>query len=153
MLPQENLGVGEEVEHAGEGRDGIRLVRPQPVDGQQRLSSDAVQVTERPGVEGVGGIQMRWSIVLRWMNVSPERHSSVSSPPNTNSASGPCVPLTAWASRNTAPFDRPIAEDAELAPKMMSGSVTFNSVSVHANAGSTTRHARTFGFHRCRSVR
>src|SRR5437879_4212989 len=35
------------------------------------------------------------------LNVSPERHSSVSSPPNMNSASGPCVPLTACASRNT----------------------------------------------------
>src|SRR6266480_972586 len=85
------------------------------------------------------------------MNVSPDRHSSVSSPPNRNSASGPCVPLTDWASRKTAPFDRPIADEAELAPRMMSGSVTFSRVSVHANAGGTTRHARTRGHRGCRS--
>src|SRR5712692_7730509 len=87
------------------------------------------------------------------MNVSPERHSSVSRPPNMNSASGPCVPLTACVSRSTAPLESPRAADAELAPSTMSGSVTFSRVSVHASAGSATRPAMTSGRRSHRSVR
>src|SRR5712691_11619660 len=87
------------------------------------------------------------------MNVSPERHSSVSRPPNMNRASGPCVPLTAWASRSTAPLESPSAADAELAPRTMSGSVTLSSVSVHASAGSVARPATASGRRSHRSVR
>src|SRR5712691_12632594 len=87
------------------------------------------------------------------MNVSPERHSSVSRPPNMNSASGPCVPLTAWVSRSTAPLESPRAADAELAPRTMSGSVTLSSVSVHPSAGSAARPATASGRRSHRSVR
>ncbi len=56
MLAQEDLGVPQEGEHSGDGRERIRLVRPQPVDGQQRLGPDPVQVAKRPRIERVGRV-------------------------------------------------------------------------------------------------
>src|SRR2546421_8594416 len=87
------------------------------------------------------------------MNVSPERHSAVSTPPNMNNASGPCVPLTACVSRSTAPLESPSAADAELAPSTISGSVTLRSVSVQLSVGIAVRLATASGRRSHRGVR
>src|SRR2546429_2072145 len=94
-----------------------------------------------PELNVLVGSQCRWSWLLRCTNVAPERHSSGSSPPNMNSASGRWVPETAWASRSTAPLCRDTALAAEFACRMMSGSVTLRK-SLHPNSGAVTARPR-----------
>src|ERR1051326_1143704 len=72
----------------------------------------------------------RKSVVFRCSKVSPDRHSSASSPLNRNMPSGASPPPSiAWLKRRMTPLRSAMAPAGELASTMMSGSFTSRMLS------------------------